>query len=123
VKAHSYTNAKSTPDTGTPARTAASHDVVPTLLDLMDALRSTSGVRRQTARCELVAIGSPAVPFLVGALLDGDNRVRWEAAKALGTIADPRSGPGLVRALRDDRIEVQWLAAEGLIAIGREAIV
>jgi HEAT repeat protein len=105
-----------------PPQSAVPDDIVPTLLDLMNALRSTNGVRRQSARHELVSIGRQAVPFLVGALLDADFRVRWEAAKALVSIADPRSGPGLVRALRDDCLEVQWLAAEGLIALGKSAI-
>jgi HEAT repeat protein len=118
-----HINPDSTADTEKPTGRHASDDIVPKLLDLMSALRSTNGMRRQSARRELVAIGAPSVPFLVGALLDADFRVRWEAAKALGTIADPRSGPGLVRGLRDDCIEVQWLAAEGLIALGKHAIV
>lgn len=41
--------------------------------------------------------------------------MRWEAAKALGEIADPETGPVLVEALEDEEFDVRWLAAEGLV--------
>jgi HEAT repeat protein len=48
--------------------------------------------------------------------------VRWEAAKALGQISDPTAAEALVRALEDEMFDVRWLAAEGLITLGRGAL-
>jgi HEAT repeat protein len=76
----------------------------------------------QHARQSLMRIGKAAVPALVRALADQREQVRWEAAKALSEIADPRALPALVAALSDRNSGVSWLAAEGLIAIGRESL-
>jgi HEAT repeat protein len=77
---------------------------------------------RRKAREALERVGWKVTPYLVDALTSSDVNVRWEAAKALGRIADPASAPALVRALMDESFEVQWLAAEGLIALGRKAL-
>ncbi len=90
--------------------------------ELIDSLRTKDGVRREQARKKLVVIGKPAVAPLLALLSDPVHHVRWEACKALSSISDPATAPQLVNALRDENIEVQWLAAEGLIAIGRESI-
>jgi hypothetical protein len=55
-------------------------------------------------------------------LHDPDHEVRWEAAKALGEIADPRSAPALVETLEDAGFDIRWLAAEGLIALGKAGL-
>jgi HEAT repeat protein len=81
------------------------------------------GLVRERARQSLVAIGGPAVDPLIEALADRNKHMRWEAAKALGQIADPASAPALVSILEDEVFDVRWLAAEGLIALGREALV
>jgi HEAT repeat protein len=49
--------------------------------------------------------------------------VRWEAAKALSQIGNQKAIKALLEALTDEKFEVRWLAAEGLIRIGRRAIV
>jgi HEAT repeat protein len=71
----------------------------------------------------LVDIGSPAVPPLIELLGARNKQVRWEAAKALAAIADPAAAGALVKALEDKDFDVRWVAAEGLINIGREGIV
>jgi hypothetical protein len=43
--------------------------------------------------------------------------VRWEAARALRDIADPRAAAALVRSLRDRALRSGWLASDGLIAL------
>ncbi len=92
------------------------------LESLMDMLASEDGRTRLKARNSLVALGKPAVSSLVRALSNARiYHVRWEAAKALGAIGDPRSIPPLVRALEDDDLDVTWLAAEGLIRFGMAA--
>jgi hypothetical protein len=77
---------------------------------------------RVSARESLVAIGGPAVPTLIETLGDPNRRVRWEAAKALSQIGDPAAAEALVRALEDELFGVRWLAAEGLIAMGRGGV-
>jgi HEAT repeat protein len=90
--------------------------------DLVVRLGSREPVERQAARKELVSIGSPAVPHLIKCLSDLRRQVRWEAAKALGEIADPITATVLVAALEDKDSDVRWLAAEALVAIGREGL-
>ncbi len=78
-------------------------------------------VRHHAREC-LVIIGRPAVPELIEALGNKNEDVRWEAAKALGQIKDPRAAPALVTALNDKNSGVRWLAAEGLIIMRSAAI-
>jgi hypothetical protein len=88
----------------------------------VDALASTDGVERVAARERLEEIGRPAVPLLVRSLRSSSEHARWEAAKALGGIADPSAAPPLVRALDDEKAAVRWLAAAALINLGRDAL-
>lgn len=90
---------------------------------LIPDLASKDGTKRHRARVALQHIGRPAVPALLQALNSPSENVRWEAAKALGVIRDPRAGPALVDALEDEDPAVRWLAAEALIALGRHALV
>jgi HEAT repeat protein len=90
---------------------------------LIANLASEDGMLRVNARRSLVTIGGPSVPFLIQALANRNKWMRWEAAKALGQIGDPAATQALVIALEDRIFDVRWLAAEGLIAIGREALV
>jgi HEAT repeat protein len=76
----------------------------------------------QKARLHLVSMGKPAVGPLIEALRSRRLWVRWEAAKALGQIADPTAAEALVQALRDKKFAVRWLAAEALIAIGLDGL-
>ncbi len=90
---------------------------------LIASLRSDDGVKRHEAREELVFMGKQAVDFLIPLLKDPDDEVRWEAAKALGEIADPRAAYGLADILLDHNFGIRWAAAEGLIAIGRDSLI
>ena len=85
------------------------------LESLMNLLASKNGATRMKARKSLVALGKPAVPSLTRTLQNSkEDHVRWEAAKALGTISDTRAIPSLVSALEDSDSDVTWLAAEAL---------
>jgi HEAT repeat protein len=84
---------------------------------LLAELHSHDFGRREGARWQLVAMREAAVPSLSDALEDPDWHVRWEAAKALGDIGDPKSATALVKALRDRRFGVRWLASDALIAL------
>ena len=90
---------------------------------LIAVLGEKDGLKRREARFELEKIGRITTPYLIEALHNKDHTIRWEAAKALGTIKDPEAGPALVEALMDESFEVQWLAAEALIALKEQAIV
>jgi HEAT repeat protein len=87
----------------------------PSTETLMKTLASLKDKAREGARHTLVAMGKAAVPSLIEALKNKNSLMRWEAAKALGEIADPETAPVLVKALEDEEFDVRWLAAEGLI--------
>ena len=92
------------------------------LPELVSQLTHDHGPQRERARLALVKAGKPAVPLLIEALTSKSKRLRWEACKALGSIKDPDASAALVAALEDDSMEVRWLAAEGLIALGRPGL-
>jgi HEAT repeat protein len=56
-------------------------------------------------------------------LLSSENEsLRMETAKITELIADRRSIPLLINLLDDPLFDMRWLAAEGLIKIGRRSI-
>jgi len=99
------------------------HADAATVRALIVDLGSRDGLVRVRARRALVTIGTKAVGSLVTALTSKEEEKRWEAAKALGQIGDPKAVGALIRALEDEMFDVRWLAAEGLIVIGRPALV
>ena len=106
-------------------RSSVSGDAVvcaPTLDGLIVQLGDRDGITRERARHALVAMGSRAVEPVLQALGHRKNRVRFEAAMCLRDIADRRAVDGLVKALGDRAFEVRWVAAEGLIAVGRMSV-
>jgi HEAT repeat protein len=103
----------------TASRQAGVASITPLINDLM--CKDVYKCRR--ARRELVEMGESAVPYLVDVLNKRKGWARWEAAKALGQIPGPVATDALVAALGDKSFDVRWLAAEGLIPRGREALV
>ncbi len=99
-----------------------STSVESTIRPLVHALSGHDPLPPWNARHALEAIGPAASPSLIEALNSADEEARWEAAKALSTIADPASVPRLVAALEDDDGSIRWLAAEGLGHIGHPAL-
>lgn len=91
--------------------------------ELIAKLRSKDGAERERARKKIVKIGESAIPSLITLLSDRKQHLRWEACKALGSIADPAAATALVNSLSDESVEVRWLAAEGLIALKAKALV
>jgi hypothetical protein len=89
---------------------------------LMVDLASPDAAVRMKARKALVVIGKPVVPPLIRLLSHRKPHIRWEAAKALGAIADPLAAFALVNALDDRDSDVRWLAAEGVVALGRDGL-
>ena len=93
-----------------------------TINKLIEALKSKEGFRRQAARKQLVEIGEPAIEYLKELLDSKDHHTRWEAIKAIGEIASIDSIPLLIEYTKDGESDIRWLAAKGLINIGRPSI-
>lgn len=89
---------------------------------LIRSFYSGDGVERAKARTRLVELGKTAIDYLVGLQYSSQKQVRWEAIKTLSQIAAPESIPILINALENHDLEVRWLAAEGLVAIGTASI-
>ena len=89
---------------------------------LIAQLSDKNGDMREKARLALVGIGKEATPSLVETLTSKDQQSRWEAANALGALADPSSIPALIKALEDNVFDIRWLAAQALITIGTDSI-
>ena len=90
--------------------------------ELIKKFYSKDGIQRKIARYELVKIGKSAVKYLSGLLQAPKEYIRWEAIKTLSQIADPETIPILINALENEDFDVRWMAAEGLIDIGKESI-
>lgn len=52
-----------------------------------------------------------------------NERFKIELSKIIQTIADRRSIPALINLLDDNEVDIRWIAAEGLIKIGRHSII
>jgi HEAT repeat protein len=52
-----------------------------------------------------------------------DRNGRWEAAKALSQFPDARASPVLGDTRENQGFGVRWLAAQGLIEVGRAALI
>jgi HEAT repeat protein len=89
---------------------------------LIKQLSDKDGQVREKARLTLVDIGKEATLPLTALLTAKEQQTRWEAAKALGAIADPAAIPALINILEDDIFDVRWLASEALVAIGPDCI-
>jgi HEAT repeat protein len=89
---------------------------------LIDKLRSQDGSIRKQARHELVEIGSAAISELAQHIETKKHNFRWEIVKTLEQIADPQSAPYMIKLLEDEEFAIRWLAAEGLIRMGSDAI-
>lgn len=103
-----------------------SSDPVP-VENLLASLSSNNGREREAARRDLIRMGGAAVRPLVELLGSAgqencSEHACWEAAKALAAIGDPAAVPALLVALEDANGGTRWLAAEGLIALGRSAL-
>ncbi len=89
---------------------------------LIAALEDDHDVTRMAARTELAELGVAATAPLATCLLHPRQRTRWEAAKALLSIADPSAAPALVLALDDADADVRWVAGEALVSLGAAAL-
>lgn len=89
---------------------------------LVEKLTEKDPVERKRAREILATMGKPAIEPLIPLLNDRRPHVRWEAVKTLGSIGHPHAAPVLIYALEDDNGDIRWVAAEGLIDLGYDAL-
>lgn len=91
---------------------------------ILTRVRPPDAASVRTAAARALAILGPnaarAVPKLVRALRDKQNRVNWDAAAALGRIGKA-SVPDLIRALDDSDSQVRETAAYALGEVGPDA--
>jgi HEAT repeat protein len=67
-------------------------------------------------------LGNRIVPILHEILCSENGHLRLEALKVVKHIADKRSIPILIYLLDDSENGIRWIAAEGLVNIGRSSI-
>jgi HEAT repeat protein len=85
---------------------------------LLAGLSDPDKAVRAEAMHGLAAIGRPAVPACIALLQDGDWKVRYRAAEALGLIGDGEAYAPLTAALGDGKDHVRYMAAKGLGLLG-----
>lgn len=105
-----------------PAEMPCPEALVRTAGALVELFSSHSGPLRQDARRALVGMAEYATEALSAGLGHPHVTVRWESAKALGELADPRAASDLVAALEDGVFDVRWLAGEALISLEEVAL-
>jgi HEAT repeat protein len=89
---------------------------------IKESLDSKNSVKKLAARSTLVGMGKQIIPKLHKLLNSENGLLHTEVAKIVELIADRRSIPFLINLLDDKEFEIRWIAAEGLIKIGRPAI-
>jgi len=92
------------------------------LEDLVQQLCNDDGHERKNARKKLVAVGEKALEHVRNLLNHPKHVCRWEAMKVIEEIGLPQSIPVFIEALEDDKSDIRWIAAEGLIRTGRHAV-
>lgn len=89
---------------------------------LLEALHSHDRLVMGAAADGLSAVGKAAEGSVIPLTSDPDEQVRWHAYKVLSTVATDAAAPTLIKGLDSSNSGVRWLAAEGLVHIGRGAL-
>jgi hypothetical protein len=94
----------------------------PAIRSLIADLVSKDARVHESAHLSLLEFGGDAIPLLAEALASSSHPQRWEAAKTLAEMRDPAVAPIFTQALENNDTDVRWLAAEGLLALGRAGL-
>lgn len=89
---------------------------------LLETLCATDGQQRKEARRELVALGDETLKYINDYLEHPRHICRWEILRVIKEIADLKSIPVFLDALDDDKSDIRWIAAEGLIRMGKYSV-
>lgn len=79
--------------------------------------------KMNNARVALLKMGKSIIPQLHKLVCSDNSLLRMEVAKLIQLKADKRSIKVLINLLNDREFDIRWVAAEGLIRIGRKSIV
>ncbi|HKI89993.1 MAG TPA: HEAT repeat domain-containing protein [Draconibacterium sp.] len=90
--------------------------------DLIKVLCDENGNKRKKARKELADIGESVLDYMKEPLNHPKHICRWEALKVIKEIADLKSIPVFLEAMDDDKSDIRWIAAEGLIRMGKYSV-
>lgn len=90
-----------------------------TVKKLLEILCNDEGQKRKEARRELVALGEETLAYTDNYLNNTKHICRWEVLRVIKEIADLKSIPVFLAALDDDKSDIRWIAAEGLIRMGK----
>ena len=77
---------------------------------------------KHRAKEALLKKGSSILPHMHNLLASGNASLRREATRMIELLADKKSILPLIQLLSDPETEIRWMAAEGLIRIGRRSI-
>jgi HEAT repeat protein len=104
-------------------KTKANKDAeVPNQEQLVKDLGNDQGMKRKKARKKLVARGTDSIGVLTELVDNPKQILRWEALKSLEEIGSPESIPVFINALNNDFSGERWIAAKGLVRIGRKSL-
>jgi hypothetical protein len=92
------------------------------LRDISGVLKDSNYTDIQNKIIALRNLGNNIVPMLHEILCSENSYIRLEAVKVVKYIADRRSIPILIYLLDDSETGIRWVAAEGLVNIGRSTI-
>lgn len=95
----------------------------PEIEKIVERLCDKDGIKRKEAREKLVGIGKQVLEYINDLFDNDDHHCRWEAIKLAEEIGSPESIPVFLTALEDDESDIRWIAAEGLIRTGKNAVV
>jgi len=94
------------------------------VLNLLNAVLDDKDYKKMhNARLSLIKMGNTIIPQLHKLVKSENSLIRQEAAKLVQMASDRRSIPVLIILLDDKEYDIRWIAAEGLIRIGRKSIV
>jgi HEAT repeat protein len=88
-----------------------------------DLMETKNYQKKREARRNLVHMGKMILPLMNKLLTSKNLILRKEASKVIELIGDKESIPTLIRLLDDENGSIRWIAAEGLIHVGRDSIV
>ena len=98
-------------------------DLPANIICLFKESLDTENVKQKLrSRKTLVRMGKSILPQLHKLSASENVSIRMEAVKILQLIADRRSMYEFIRLLEDQEFDIRWVAAEGLIKIGRRSI-
>jgi HEAT repeats len=95
------------------------NEIVTLMTGLLD---DKTYILKHDARNTLVNKGKMIIPQMHKLLASKNDLIRKNAAKVVELIADRRSIPLFINLLYDKESDIRWIAAEGLIKIGRGSI-